>query len=473
MRYWKTCYITCFIFVLIPLTLYGQEDVEQLQKLDKLMFSGRYFESKKIHKKISDTTTIPSDLELYYKFRMAQFLNKTDSVAYYLEQFIPHHYATFGEETLVFYSNLFDAYIELGDMDKALDTYLQMKRIWNESLTKTTTGGKEYEEWRTATENFLSYAEYAVTLPPIKMKRNDTLSFVDIEEGDRLVFQAKYNGILQRTIFDTGVGPYCVLSRKLADGMGVRYDSIDENKVTINEDLISVRSIIDSIEVGNITFYNIPAFIYSDTASVPFVSGSSIKRRKKRKKAQTVVDSVRTLFTDCVSLGLPVMKLIGKIQTDYEHNKMCFPVSVANAHLPKAPNIYAYKYDLYMRIKLNGVAFTANLDTGSNEYVTVDSAFYEKHQKELLIGSTSKKNTFGVAMLHQARAITYKTLKDPAIIFDDKLMQPPGPEAVKTYPLGQIVPGIFFDGVIGNGFYRRIGKKVLLDLDNMRLEAVQ
>lgn len=473
MRYWKTCYITCFIFVLIPLTLYGQEDIEQLQKLDKLMFSGRYFESKELYKKISETTTIPSDLELYYKFRMAQFLNKTDSVAYYLEQFIPHHYATFGEETLVFYSNLFDAYIELGDTDKALDTYLQMKRIWNESLTKTTTGGKEYEEWRTATENFLSYAEYAVTLPPIKMKRNDTLSFVDIEEGDRLVFQAKYNGILQRTIFDTGVGPYCVLSRKLADGMGVRYDSIDENKVTINEDLISVRSIIDSIEVGNITFYNIPAFIYSDTASVPFVSGSSIKRRKKRKKAQTVVDSVRTLFTDCVSLGLPVMKLIGKIQTDYEHNKMCFPVSVANAHLPKAPNIYAYKYDLYMRIKLNGVAFTANLDTGSNEYVTVDSAFYEKHQKELPIASTCKKNTFGVVMLHQARAITYKTLKDPAIIFDDKLMQPPGPEAVKTYPLGQIVPGIFFDGVIGNGFYRRIGKKVLLDLDNMRLEAVQ
>ncbi len=473
MRYWKTCYITCFIFVLIPLTLYGQEDVEQLQKLDKLMFSGRYFESKELYKKISETTTFPSDLELYYKFRMAQFLNKTDSVAYYLEQFIPHHYATFGEETLVFYSNLFDAYIELGDTDKALDTYLQMKRIWNESLTKTTTGGKEYEEWRTATENFLSYAEYAVTLPSIKMKRNDTLSFVDIEEGDRLVFQAKYNGILQRTIFDTGVGPYCVLSRKLADGMGVRYDSIDENKVTINEDLISVRSIIDSIEVGNITFYNIPAFIYSDTASVPFVSGSSIKRRKKRKKAQTVVDSVRTLFTDCVSLGLPVMKLIGKIQTDYEHNKMCFPVSVANAHLPKAPNIYAYKYDLYMRIKLNGVAFTANLDTGSNEYVTVDSAFYEKHQKELPIASTSKKNTFGVVMLHQARAITYKTLKDPAIIFDDKLMQPPGPEAVKTYPLGQIVPGIFFDGVIGNGFYRRIGKKVLLDLDNMRLEAVQ
>lgn len=59
MRYWKTCYITCFIFVLIPLTLYGQEDVEQLQKLDKLMFSGRYFESKEIVQKNIRDNDVP------------------------------------------------------------------------------------------------------------------------------------------------------------------------------------------------------------------------------------------------------------------------------------------------------------------------------------------------------------------------------------------------------------------------------
>ena len=128
--------------------------------------------------------------------------------------------------------------------------------------------------------------------------------------------------------------------------------------------------------------------------------------------------------------------------------------------------------DCYDTSYLTFMDFTAHLDTGSDEYITVDSAFYEKHQKELPIASTCKKNTFGVVMLHQARAITYKTLKDPAIIIEDKLMQPPGPEAVKTYPLGQIVPGIFFDGVIGNGFYRRLEKKVLIDLDNMRLEEV-
>lgn len=44
-----------------------------------------------------------------------------------------------------------------------------------------------------------------------------------------------------------------------------------------------------------------------------------------------------------------------------------------------------------MRIKLNDIDFTANLDTGSGEYIEVDSAFYEKHQKEMPIGFVMKR----------------------------------------------------------------------------------
>ncbi len=72
---WKTYYIICFIFILTPLTLHGQVDTERQQELDKLMFNGRYFESKELYKNLSETTTISSDMDLFYKFRMAQFLN--------------------------------------------------------------------------------------------------------------------------------------------------------------------------------------------------------------------------------------------------------------------------------------------------------------------------------------------------------------------------------------------------------------
>ena len=120
--------------MLTPLTLCGQVDAERLQELDKLMFNGRYFESKELYKNLSDTTTIPSDLDLFYKFRMAQFLNKTDSAVYYLEKYIPYYYEDCGNQVLILYSMLFDAYIELGYKDKALCTYQQMKQLWDESL---------------------------------------------------------------------------------------------------------------------------------------------------------------------------------------------------------------------------------------------------------------------------------------------------------------------------------------------------
>ena len=48
--------------MLTPLTLCGQVDAERLQELDKLMFNGRYFESKELYKNLSDTTTIPINL---------------------------------------------------------------------------------------------------------------------------------------------------------------------------------------------------------------------------------------------------------------------------------------------------------------------------------------------------------------------------------------------------------------------------
>lgn len=395
---------------------------------------------------------------------MAQFLNKTDSAVYYLEKYIPYYYEDCGNQVLILYSMLFDAYIELGYKDKALCTYQQMKQLWDESLSNI--NGKAYEGWQTDIKNFLSYAESAVNSPPITMKRSNTSSFVDIKGHDKPVFQAKYNGISQTTIFDTGMQPYCFLSKKLAEGMGIRYDSIERNKVVVNETLVCVRSIIDSIEVGNITFYNIPTLIYKESESIPYVS-SSLRKKRRMKKA---LDSVRTWVAERVCLGLPIMKLIGKIQTDYDHNRVCFPVS--DVTLSKEANIYAYEKGLYMRIKLNDIDFTANLDTGSGEYIEVDSAFYEKHQKEMPIGFVMKKNRFGVAMVHQARMSSYKSLKNPVIIFDNKLMQPPTiDDEVRVYSVKSIAP--LFDGFVGYRFYRSIGKKVLLDLDNMRLEAVQ
>ena len=489
MKHRETSFVICIILLLTPFTLHGQGLVEQLQKLDQLMLDGRYFESKELHQNIviPDTVSIGPATELFYKFRMAQFLNKRDSLAIYLEKNLSDYYEN-AENKVNIYSLLFDAYIELGNKDKAMYTYERIKQLWDGNLPGI--GGEDYESWRTNLESYLYYIENIVNLPSIKMKRDVTTSFVDIEGDCESIFQAKYNGILQKTFFDTGMEPPCCLSRRLAEGMGMNCDSTEMNRGLMNGSLTGVRSIIDSIEIGNITFYNIPAFVYNESESIPNLSDSLINDEDDNEDEgnggpdedgdeddeddSTYMDSIRTHLAERIGLGLPIMRLIGKIQTDYDNNRMYFPVADINASHSKEANIYVYRNNLYVRVKLNGADLTANLDTGSNAYLEVDSAFYAKHKEEMPIDTTMTDNAFSVFMLHQAwESVTYKSLEEPVIMFDNKLMQPPTVESIKIYPIGSIWPSVFFDGIIGYDFYRRIGKKVLLDFDNMRLEAVE
>ena len=80
--------------------------------------------------------------------------------------------------------------------------------------------------------------------------------------------------------------------------------------------------------------------------------------------------------------------------------------------------------------------------------------------------------TFILGYTNETEGVYLSNKENPVIIFDNKLMQPPTiDDEVRVYSVKSIAP--LFDGFVGYRFYRSIGKKVLLDLDNMRLEAVQ
>lgn len=481
MRYLTTCFIICSLLILTPFSLHGQEEIQKYQKLDELMSNGKYFEAKKLYKNISDTLSISPDIELLYKFRKAQFLNKRDSLAIYLEKYVSDYYDSLGKELVInMYTHLFSAYIELGNKDKAIFTYERIIKLWNEILPNI--GNKEFDSWQTDVVNYLNYAESVKDLSPVKMKRGKTSSCVDMKEKANPIFQAKYNGISQNTFFDTGLQFYCVLSKRLADGMGLKCDSDEKSKKLMNNSLVGIRSIIDSIEVGNITLYNIPAYVYNESESFPYLLDSSIDEEEDEDEEDdeedeeylALMDSVRTSIAERILLGLPAMRMIGKILADYDNNRICFPVAEINADSSKEANIYIYEGSLFSCLQLNGVDFLAHLDTGSDAYIDVDAAFYEKYQNELPLDTTITEKTFGTAMIHQVwDNINFKSLEKPVVVFDNKLMQPHVVESIRIYPIDPMYPNKFFDGVMGYSLYRRIGKKVLLDFDSMRLEAIQ
>ncbi len=65
---------------------------------------------------------------------------------------------------------------------------------------------------------------------------------------------------------------------------------------------------------------------------------------------------------------------------------------------------------------------------------------------------------------------SYKIVCNPMLEFNNKPMLPPTENSVKIYTLH---PWKYLDGIIGYDFFKKIGKRVLLDLDNMRLEAIE
>lgn len=463
MKNWKIYLATYLILIFAPIAMYGQEN--ESQELVKLLNRGEFFKSKEIHRQICDT--IRPELDLYYKFRMAQFMNKEDSIAIYLENIFTDYPNLFWNETINVYGILFNTYINLRDYNRGSYTYERMVTHLMENPYDI--NEKEVALWKNGIEDRLSYLKQLISQPPIKIERKKTNNFAKIEAGERLLLEAKINGIARKTYFDTGCDFHYIMNRKEAEEVGLICDKSTMSKGTINNAEVPTKQImLDSIEIGNIVLYNIPTTIFESdiTPNVP----DSVKNNPE---IMAHVDSTYTSIASS-AVGLPIMKLIGKFLIDYKSEKITFPISESCLPPIKESNIFLHNSDLYTHLKINEEDFIGTLDLGFDDYILIDTAFYEKHQDNIQIDSIADIKPYFIMMPHRLwNNISYKVVLKPAILLNNKLMRPPTKESVKVYSLRPIWYGEYFDGVIGYDFFKRIGKKVLLDLDNMRLEAIK
>lgn len=256
-----------------------------------------------------------------------------------------------------------------------------------------------------------------------------------------------------------------------AEKMGIKYDSSKIVYETINnEQMPSYEIIMDSIEIGNILLYNVPIQLVDNeiTQYLPdSIKTDSIKMAK--------IDSVKNMMSVPI-IGLPVMQMIGKFMIDYENNKLYFPDLHDTSEIAKEPNLFFRNNKVYTQAKINNVPFTGLLDTGSDGAIDIDTVFYEKFKNDIPIDTIAEKSPYNFVMIHGAWVdIPYEIPELTTITFNNKCILPPSENdaPLRIYPMQSIWPVEFLDGVLGYDFFKRIGKKVLLDLDNKRLEAVE
>ena len=454
MNNWRVFLALFFSIIYVP--VYGQN--EQLQKLLALLNEGRYFEAKDLYNEISDS--VPLNIASYYKFRMAESMNRKGLAVNELEKSLSSYPDLFGNETIDIYSLLFNTYRNLGKYEKVIGLY----KLAREHLKKNpyNLNKEELALRKRNLEEAFSYFKEVSSRPSIKIHRKATNESIKMEDSLMLGFKAKFNGVPQMTILDTGVDSYILMKKTTAKAIGIRLKS--ESKGTLNGvEMMGEENMVDSIEIGNITLYNIPVIIYDfDLTSC---LSDSIRKDSSIMERFKMADK----YLENPIIGLPSMLLIGKIEIDWENRNIFFPYKNSDI-LREDNNLFVFNNMLYARLKINRTPFTGLLDSGSDDYINMDTTFYQKYQKEIPIDTTAVKEKLNIASVHGVQLdVKYMIADNPIIEFNERTIGYTGKHNIQIYPM--FLPYLVSDGVLGINFMKSIGRKILLDFDNMRLEV--
>lgn len=472
-----------FFLACFHMLSYAQQDINQ-KMMDKLE-AGNYVEAKQFYSysKAWGAALHPS-MENFYKYSMANFHNKPDSAVIYLE-------ATLREEgnydvtfTFELYYRLWKLYAEtLQNYDKALSTCNDINSFIeknpynvNEQVLIELSGFAS--DWERQTLRRMQE-------PSIRISRDDSKNATAIVSdsiiNDLLFFEAIYNKENRiKTVFDTGLMDYFLIDNDIAEKIGVRkYPIFDNDTVgTLNGRQVQGYSgILDSVRIANIVLYNIPVFIWDRKSLVNVSDSVSLDSLKKEK-----VDNLYKSFE--VVMGLKAMSLIGKIKLNWTDKVLCFPTPEEEISSGKDPNIFIIANKLFTQIKINNLSLTAFVDTGDNEYATIDSWFYEKHKEDIPIDTLIEKETFNRAMFHDIRQnILHEIADNPSIVFNGRALSTE--KYNKVYitslkdwntpgatPANNVYPDIT-EGVVGYDFFKHLGEEILFDFRNMRIDVLE
>lgn len=122
---------------------------------------------------------------------------------------------------------------------------------------------------------------------------------------------------------------------------------------------------------------------------------------------------------------------------------------------------------------INDKEFTGFLNTGAEAFMGIDPAYYEKNKNDIKLDTViALLPCYINASEQDSNSISYTIPYNPIIKFEDRVIRVFTKRSIMIHSLSSIMDFEYFDGIIGYHWFKRLGKKVLLDLDNMRLESV-
>lgn len=433
------------------------------QELVDLMQQGRCFDAMDIC--INHAAQLPADdraLETLYNSHMSLFFNKPDNAINYLEDLFANYELAIGPAIGGYYGRLFQVY---DDTQRFKDGINLCDKVFNYLKRNPFDLNPDFISneinWIDSVKSALKYRD--LNEPRIKIVRaNDEKNTIKLNDGEYIRFNAKYNNIPLQTFFDTGVSEYFFVTKKIADKIGVRIIDTKQSGIIKFNGITTkaLKGFIDKIDIGNLELHNIPVVVFD----APLYS----------HLPDTLNNLVRSKIEDDLSenqviMGLPTMLLIGKIELDWEKRTISFPEDTVDVKTNNLPNMYLIGRTPYTRLKINGLSYTGYLDCGDDGFLSMESPFYERNKSSIQIDSLIQKPPLTYyGMTGSTSNLPYEVVKDPWIYSDGKHIAPDDNRVIIVNRMWHFNS---FDGTVGVRFFYRLGTKVILDFNNMRIEG--
>jgi hypothetical protein len=438
------------------------------QELVNLLNEGKCFEARDFKKQYKDS--MPKSpveagfVELYYKYKMASFLNKPDSTDIYLHQLVTDYEDILGTSKPHFYGEMLNHYLAQQQFDKGVAlcdeiiAYMERNPFKDKDKTHLENEIKETERIKKI------FVEKDKNEPRIKIVRNnaDKNKLIRLyNDSTFFSFDAEYNGQVLKTLFDTGVSYHFFMNKKVADKIGVIFKPTKDSVQVMNgKNVRAIEGVIDSVELGNVKLYSIPVMVLLD-GFTPMDIDLLDNTPEKRAKVEDAFNKMQII------LGLPTMRLIGQFEFDWKNKSLIFPQR--HSLKKETPNVYNNGLWLNTQLNISNLNYSGIVDTGALCFIDIDSAFYEKHKGLIQIDTLAQKRPLNYAMITGVYCnIPYELLaQKEKIYFNNKILHR-SPNDVQIHKANYSKAPT---GMVGIYFFRRLGSKVLFDFQNMRIEG--
>ncbi len=454
-----------YFCALIGIKLSAQNDVGTLI-LDKLS-KQRYFEAEDLYNANKDS--IDLFVSQFYQAKQASLCNEQVKSSFIFIEIIRRYNATLPADLrLYIIQNLFENTISINDSANFQIVFDYANDYLKDNPDRFT--ASKIQELRAWVDNFQDrfLEETKASLLPIK--RSAKISSAKLIDSLNLIqTSASINGRSSSVILDTGLSRDLVCTPKFAERLGLEVTYI-EGKLNSEKKKLG-KSLIDSLEIGGVTVYNVPVLVVK--TDVP-----NLNKEHKNKKVRKELKLINGILEKPI-IGLGLMRRLGYIELDFKKNEIVFPTSEMikedrYKEFRLKSRLLAFNEGLFFRLFINKQATTLFLDTGANFFIELEPKFYNKYKTAFPIDKYSEKeHTFTFNNLYKGEKIPIVKLK--TLSFEDsKIFEP----LISSFSENNVVVfehhnnfTPYADGMAGLPFLRSLGSRVLLDLNDMKIKG--